>query len=736
MESFENITSNIDKIQSVYPSSCLCLLGDFNRAPSDYFCQNHDLLSMVTENTRKDAILDMILLSSKISACFTTEVQPPLANSDHNSVALFNRTDPTKEYKRHCTLLDLRQSNREAFTERLSNIDWSSFYLCNNIESKCTFFQNTLQDLISEIPNFTINFSKRDKQWITPVCKHLINLRWKAFRTKNWCLFNHYKEKLKTEILNAKKLWATKCKRSRSGIWAIVKKQNTDTDLASLKLPNEDDSTLANRINRTLANFLNQNDLRISDVSSKVSFRSNIEINELDTFTELSKMKAHKAPGPDNIPNILLKTNSDLLARPLCHLFNCVIKQSHFPSQWKLSRICPIPKTSPPQIEKLRPISLLNTTSKIFERLFLNQALSYILPQISDNQFGFLPKSSTSSCLVHIHNAIVSFLDCPNISAVTVISFDLRRAFDTLPHYLLLNKLSSFLPYDVFNLIANYLNQRSQEVKVNNSVSDRLSITSGVPQGSILSPILFNVFINDLSFNNDCMLFKYADDTTIVLPHLHSTTSLEASAIINRKVQMMKTWCNNNSIALNTEKTQIMTIKKQRKFRHDIPTQDHIKILGVLFTNNLKWDVQINNLIKKAARQIYVIRILKPVLSQKDLLTFYHGSVLSLLQYASELYIHLPIHLSQRIDKLANRFHYMIHHYKCSCNLFKSPSEIRRQKATKLFLSASHDKQHPLNRLIPDKLPNTGKYRQPLVATDRAAKSFIPYTTKLVNRLI
>ena len=398
-----------------------------------------------------------------------------------------------------------------------------------------------------------------------------------------------------------------------------------------------------------------------------------------------------------------------------------------------MADISPVPKCKPPQIDKLRPISLLPKVSKVFERLLLDKIQPIFLPQIYNNQFGFMPKSSTTSCLLHMQEIIGKLLDMSSIAAVTIISFDLRRAFDSVPHTLLIEKISQFAPKSFCHLIKHYLSNRFQQVKVKNIRSNQLRILSGVPQGAILSPILFNVFINDLSFGSDCYLFKYADDTTIILPHFNSSSAVTASHSINIKIRIMQEWCKNNYLTLNEAKTQIiMTIKRQRTFHCDF-NLSRLKILGVIFSKNMKWDEQINYLTKKAARNIYLLKVLKPLLTKKELILVYQSCILSILDYSSSLYIHLPHHLSQKIDKLARRCHSIICYFGCKCSQFIIPSAIRIQRAVNLFRKASKDPEHPLHPIIPSKLPKTKKFCQPPSFSERRKKCFIPTITEIIN---
>jgi len=739
-DSFDTIISNMDFIQTKHQNSNICLLGDFNRADTKTLCRNLQIKQVVTESTRKSAILDVVLVSKELLPYCKVEIQCPLGNSDHSAVVLFKKSCNKDSNKQYTSFYDLRNSNVDAFIQELSTVNWFELHSFSTVDEKVSFYNFSIQRALQIIPKHRVKISNNDKTWISPLCKHLINCRWDAYRKKNWPKYEHLKSKVQEEILKAKQIWAEKNKKHRSNVWNIVSKikNKRHSPLFSLKHPNETDHSLADRINIELAkNFSDQSrTFQTSSLNEQrhPNFKTLIQME--DIYLALSKVKPHKSAGPDQIPNILIQKASFVLSGPLCHIFNEIINSNSYPSAWKLANVCPIPKSKPPKIDKLRPISLLSTVSKVFERLYLNQIKHLILPHISNNQFGFMQGSSTISCLIHIQEVITSLLDKTTIAAVSIISFDLRRAFDSIPHTILYQKLTKILPSNVCELILSYLSKRFQQVKIGNTISNQIKVLSGVPQGSILSPILFNIFIDNLSFGTTCYLFKYADDTTIILPHYFTTSPSEASTKIDYVLKTMQNWCSQHELTLNTDKTQLMTIKKQRSFTHQHVSQSNLKILGVLFDRKLKWDTHINCLIKRAAQSVYLLRQLKAFISKKDLVAVYNASILSVLNYASCLYVSLPQHLSQKIDKLARRCHSVICFYNCPCSLIKPPSEIRAKHAINLYLKALHNPSHPVNALIPQRLLTTGKLQQPKASSERRIKAFIPHTTKLFNSLV
>ena len=188
----------------------------------------------------------------------------------------------------------------------------------------------------------------------------------------------------------------------------------------------------------------------------------------------LHGLKTNKACGNDDILPILLKHSAEVLCRPLCSLIHLSFTKGVVPSAWKVADICPVPKTYPVQKDKLRPISLLPVMSKICERVILEKYREPLLHSYDNCQFAYRPRSSTVCALIYIHESIVNFLDDVDIRAVRLITFDMSRAFDCIPHNLLLSyKFISQLDLPdknyFVNWLRNYLLDRKQRVKLGNT---------------------------------------------------------------------------------------------------------------------------------------------------------------------------------------------------------------------------------------------------------------------------
>ena len=238
----------------------------------------------------------------------------------------------------------------------------------------------------------------------------------------------------------------------------------------------------------------------------------------MEVFLLLESLHTNKSFGIDKIHPLSLKTAALQIYRPLTLNFNLSINQGIFPDSMKLAKIVPVFKQgSRFACSNYRPISDLFSISKILERCIFNQLMSYFTNNnmISSKQYGFRPGFTTSHCLIDLIEEITSSLD----KGLYVVSsfLDLSKAFDTVNHQILLNKLKYYgLQQSEYNWFQSYLSNRKQQVHANGVASDTRFISTGVPQGSILGPLLFTIFINDLPKSSTFFSTRlYADDTSL-----------------------------------------------------------------------------------------------------------------------------------------------------------------------------------------------------------------------------
>ena len=291
------------------------------------------------------------------------------------------------------------------------------------------------------------------------------------------------------------------------------------------------------------------------------------KVNDNEVLSIINKLKNKKSRGADNISNQLLKTIKQELCKPLTIIINQMIETGVYPDKFKISKITSIyKKNERTNIANYRPISLLPTLSKIFERVIHTQLYTYFDENklLSEQQYGFCEKHSTELAAVKLVDYINHEMDIGNTPEAIFI--DLSKAFDTLNFDILIHKLQFYgLSGNSLALMKSYVTGRMQYVLFNKTKSDIAIITTGIPQGSILGPLLFSIYVNDIINSSDKLQYLlYADDTTLYFNREHFTPH-NANLEINNELNKVMNWLKLNKLSLNVQKTKYITFHKSQK---------------------------------------------------------------------------------------------------------------------------------------------------------------------------
>jgi Reverse transcriptase (RNA-dependent DNA polymerase) len=352
--------------------------------------------------------------------------------------------------------------------------------------------------------------------------------------------------------------------------------------------------------------------------------------------TALSKV-SKTAPGPDNIPYWVFKDCSFELADVVTHIFNCSLKSSIVPNQWRAAVITPVPKTSnPATLSNFRLISVTPILSRILERFVVTRWLQPAIPKdlISD-QFAFRPTGSTTCALTHFMHHVTCLLETNKY--VRCLLVDFSKAFDVVDHVVLIEKLAKLggLPSFVHNWLISFLTGRSHTTKALGTLSGALPINLSIVQGSVIGPTLYIILESDLKpLSQLNKIFKYADDTNLIVPEL---TDVQLS----EEFLSIQLWASTNKMIINNAKTKEIVFHRPN-LRHcifvpcifGIELINEVKLLGVVFNDTLHFNSHVNYIIKSCSQRSYLLKKFRDQgLSPKQLSIVFDAIVLSRITY-------------------------------------------------------------------------------------------------------
>ena len=349
--------------------------------------------------------------------------------------------------------------------------------------------------------------------------------------------------------------------------------------------------------------------------SSPTESINTFTIQEDEVYNILSTLDPYKAMGIDQISPRLLKSCAVSLCGPLTLLFQKCITLGCIPDEWKQHVITPLfkRKGDPTNATNYRPISLLCSVSKVLERLIFNQIYKHIHPFISIKQFGFV---QNRSCLQQLLSTIsIIYHNYSSNKQTDIIFLDFCKAFDSIPHAELLYKISKMgITGELWSWFKSYLSGRSQVVRLNGSCSSSLPVTSGVPQGSILGPLLFVIFINDLPHSvQSATALLFADDTKCI-KHINSTSD---SNLLQNDLNTLADWCSRWKLSFNSSKCKLLRVFPPNRTlsshtyiinNHDIDNTPQHRDLGILLSNDILWEHNYADIISKAYKTFNFIR--------------------------------------------------------------------------------------------------------------------------------
>lgn len=670
-----------------HPNVKILVCGDFN---IDAYSDNPDY-NILTNILSEYNLCNKVLWPTRVTKSTVTTLDHVYTNfnsgiscavdnivSDHRTV-LFDSTliDPkvtngVSSFSRSFNEQSIQQFVNDIFLE-----NWSELYSITDIDNAFKYFH----EVIMYYYNMHFPLRKHSKN---TNCKSWVNdsIRSSSRQLKDlYILFKNLPE-YKEEYLKAKKqhriLVDTTKKlfyqnkilnsgNSTKSLWKVVSGLTKDNCKMSNLSINVDGSVTSNPY--VIANSFNTffksvPEQIVSQLSSQdesvVNVDANINPNDFflypfteEEFYELMKLKLKNkySSGPDEIQCFLLRRILNVIVKPVTYLINLSFCSGKFPQILKLGKVVPIyKKGSPVDKTNYRPVTVPYCFSIMFEYCFLNRLLSYLNSKgiLSDYQHGFRTNRSTLSAINYFYDKLISYIE--NGECPIGIFCDLSRAFDCVKHNLLLSKLSEYNINGVpLKWIQSYLSNRSQYVKLfhyknglmSSVISKTVNVDLGVPQGSVLGPLLFILYVNDIfkAIPQHISCTMYADDFSLILSHKCQNSLTD---ICNNLLNDVYKWFCTNSLHLNPSKTLFMHFHNSQKKLEDmnlylngnsLPNSKSVTFLGLIIDENLNFKNHCKSIISKLHSIVYIFRNLKNVLNQIQLLSLYYAHVESRMRY-------------------------------------------------------------------------------------------------------
>ena len=709
LEELQSIVSNINMDNETY------ILGDFNINYDDVNspgCKKyHDILLLynfyqIIDNptrvtTTTSTTLDHILCNVKENVCQKGTLD--LGISDHMVIYCTRKVvKGIVNVNNIVKVRSMKNYDQETFVDMLGNVNWKCVLDVCDVNLAWYKFKGIIDQIINQIaPEKTVRVKSKTELWMTGEIIEMINSRDKLFsrykknredeelyklycqkrnlvqRTVKIAKAEYFSHQIKVNKSNPKKLWSHLKNLGYSN-------KTTDKTNIVLNINNElchDSKKVADFINSFFTNVASKLVSELPRVDELYGIGSSMfrkfyqkkgvtpssfrlkEISLDFVRKELKELNENKSTGLDGISPRFLKDGADILCKPIAHIVNLSLSNCIVPTAFKEARITPLyKKNSKLEVGNYRPVSVLSTVSKILERAVYNQLEDYLQNSklLYKFQSGFRKYFSTSTCLTYLTDYIKYEIAAGKY--VGMVALDVQKAFDCVNHRILCQKLEFMgVESSWFN---SYLTGRTQIVVANGVQSETESIQCGVPQGSLLGPLLYLCYCNDMELATKCDLVLYADDSIILY-------SDKDHKVIEKKLsdelKAVNQWLIENKLSLHPGKCESILFASKRKINQipsfsikfnniDIVGKSSLKYLGSIIENDLSGKESVDNIIKKANGRLKFLYRHKNVLSRETRKILSMALVQSHIDYACmSWYFNLTDVLQSKLQVLQNK---------------------------------------------------------------------------------
>uniref|UniRef100_A0A3B3H7K8 Reverse transcriptase domain-containing protein n=1 Tax=Oryzias latipes TaxID=8090 RepID=A0A3B3H7K8_ORYLA len=740
-EALTELHNNISSLQHRHPEAFYVIAGDFNHVNlTDTLPKFHQHINFPT---RGNNILDCVYTNKKDA--YRAVPHPHLGFSDHIAIMLapvyhplLRRQAPTQR-----TITVWPSEAASALQDCFQHTDWQIFREAASHEGEVD-----LEDYASGVLGYiskctedvtstrTVTDYPNQKPWLNTEVRALLKHRNAAFQSGDKVALRAARRELHAGVRRAKAAYAQRIQghftsNDPRSMWKGIK-CITDYNTRDAQCP--EDPSLPDALNLFYSRFEDSNTAPPSTKLTIPPGEEPFSVTPAEVRRTLQRINPHKAAGPDNIPGRVLKDCAHQLTEVLTDIFNTSLMQAVVPTCLKTATIIPIPKSSTvTSLNDYRPVALTPIVMKCFEKLVMTRITESIDITKDLHQYAYRSNRSTEDAISSVVHTTLTHLENKN-AYVRLLFVDFTSAFNTIIPQTLTQKLHTLgLNPTLCNWVLDFLTDRPQSVKIRNVSSSPITLSTGSPQGCVLSPLLFTLLTHDCTASHpSCLIVKFADDTAVV-----GRISNNDESDYRQEVEHLESWCRDNNLCINGKKTKEMIVD----FRKDRcpPPPIHIggdavevvssfRYLGVHISSDLTWSTNTSCLVKKAHQRLYFLRRLKragmgiPVLTSfyrcvvesvmTSCITVWHGSCSAAERKAL-----------QRVTKAAQRT--------VGCSL-PSTTDIYttrcRKRASRILKDPTHP-SHPLFSL----LPSGRRLRSIKSRTTRLRNSFFPEAVRLLN---
>ena len=594
--------------------------------------------------------------------------------SDHQPIYLVHKKNKDTRKSVEFKGRSYKHFDKDKFRNELLATDWNEFYNLTDPGEAWNAILDTINPILDSMcPLRSFRIKNYRPEWMTDELIEQIKDRdyfYKKAKSKgnqdDWNIARHLRNTTNTNIRgakkdfiltqlrnnssDAKKFWKTIHEVIPSGKGAVsrdilLKDGNTNVDRADV----------AHFINDFFINVgkINKNDLDVVDPlpsqplvveEHSVPTKYFTKVLEREVFAAVKEINVSKSSGVEGISSYVIKEVFGMIIPEIAFMFNLSLTAARFPDQWKKALVIPIPKTGNlSDVQNYRPISLLPLPGKVLEKLVHQQISNHLETNslLANSQHGFRKDHSTLHSIAQLTKYINAKLDSKLPTLVAYI--DIKKAFDCVQHDVLLSKLANLnLDQTVISWIGSYLSNRKQRVLANGVHSSYLDVTQGVPQGSVLGPLFYIVYANDLStILKKCNIALYADDTVLFTAN---ATFADSVSKLQSDMNSLSVWCKSNGVSVNVSKTKVMTFGSPKTLKElpqyqvsygglPLQTVSSYKYLGLTMDSQLNFNLHVNRIFSSVSGKLKQFQRMRGFLNVDAALLVYKCMLLPILEY-------------------------------------------------------------------------------------------------------